>query len=189
MNKKELRQHYLLKRNALSKNEIWTLTDAITDQLNCFNWSSFKCVSLFLPIKALNEIDTFEILSHLKNNFVDLKIAVPRTNFTNLTLEQVLFTPLTVLVKNKYNIPEPLYGHVIPAFEIDVIFVPLLTFDFQGNRVGYGKGVYDRFLSTCKPDALKIGLSMFEPETLIDDTNIFDIKLSHCITPSKIYTF
>ena len=189
MKKKELRQHYLTKRNALSKNEMWAFTDALIDQLKLFNWSSFKCVSLFLPIKAQNEIDTFEILSYLKSNFGNLKIVVPRTNFTDSSLEQVLFTQETVLIKNKYNIPEPLYGHIIAAEEIDVIFVPLLTFDVEGNRVGYGKGVYDRFLSTCTPNILKIGLSFFEPESLIDDTNVFDVKLSYCITPRKVYTF
>jgi 5-formyltetrahydrofolate cyclo-ligase len=189
LKKKELRQYYLHKRNALSKKEIWSLTDAITDQLKYFNWSSFKCVSLFLPITALNEIDTFEIISYFKNNYNHIKIAVPRTNFIDLSLEHVLFTPLTVLVKNKYNIPEPLYGSILASEDIDVVFVPLLTFDWQGNRVGYGKGIYDRFLSTCKPDTLKIGLSLFEPESLIEDTNIFDIRLSHCITPNKVFAF
>ena len=189
MKKKELRQHYLTKRNALSKNELWTLTDAIIDQLKHFNWSYYNCVSLFLPIKAHNEIDTFEILSYLKSNFENLKIVVPRINFTDLSLEQVAFTQETVLVKNEYDIPEPLYGYVIPAKGIDVVFVPLLTFDLEGNRVGYGKGVYDRFLSTCKPEVLKIGLSFFEPDDDIEDINIFDVKLSHCITPTQIYTF
>lgn len=189
MKKEELRRHYFSKRNALTKNEIWALTDAIIDQLKHFDWSSFKCVSLFLPIKAHNEIDTFEILSYFKIHFKDLQISVPRTIFTSLSLEHVLFTQLTVLIKNKYDIPEPLYGHVIAAQKIDVVFVPLLTFDLRGNRVGYGKGVYDRFLSTCKPEVLKIGLSFFEPADDIEDINIFDVKLSHCITPTQIYTF
>lgn len=184
-----MRTHYINKRNALSKNEIWEITDAIIDQLKHFNWSSYKCISLFLPIKNLHEVDTFEMLTYFKKNFGSLQIAVPQTNFLDLSLTHLLFTPQTLLVKNKYNIPEPLYGEIIAAHEIDVVFVPLLVFDVQGNRVGYGKGVYDRFLSTCKPDVLKIGISLFEPEKLIEDTNSFDVKLTHCITPNMVYNF
>jgi 5-formyltetrahydrofolate cyclo-ligase len=50
-----------------------------------------------------------------------------------------------------------------------VVFVPLLAFDKKGNRVGYGKGFYDAFLSKCKPETIKIGLSFFEAEETIDD--------------------
>jgi 5-formyltetrahydrofolate cyclo-ligase len=73
--------------------------------------------------------------------------------------------------------------------KIDVVFVPLLAYDTLGNRVGYGKGFYDTFLSECKPDVLKIGLSFFEPENIIEDLNQNDIKLDICINPSHIYRF
>ena len=43
--------------------------------------------------------------------------------------------------------------------QIDVVFVPLLIFDKQGHRIGYGKGYYDRFLSKCKKDTIKVGLA------------------------------
>ncbi len=70
-----------------------------------------------------------------------------------------------------------------------MVFVPLLAFDEKGHRVGYGKGFYDKFLSECKPEVLKIGLSFFESETLISDVLTTDIQLDLCVTPSKIYNF
>jgi 5-formyltetrahydrofolate cyclo-ligase len=70
-----------------------------------------------------------------------------------------------------------------------VVFVPLLAFDKQGNRVGYGKGFYDRFLANCKPETIKIGLSFFEVENEIADVFNNDIELDYCVTPNKIYTF
>ena len=65
----------------------------------------------------------------------------------------------------------------------------LLTFDEKGNRVGYGKGFYDKFLAECKPEILKIGVSFFEPENIIPDVLNTDIQLDLCITPTKVYNF
>jgi 5-formyltetrahydrofolate cyclo-ligase len=98
-------------------------------------------------------------------------------------------TENTKIVKNNYNIPEPLNGINLPDDIIEVVFVPLLAFDKIGNRVGYGKGFYDKFLSKCKPSTLKIGLSFFEAEPLIEGVFDTDIKLNHCITPNEIYCF
>jgi 5-formyltetrahydrofolate cyclo-ligase len=70
-----------------------------------------------------------------------------------------------------------------------VVFVPLLGYDVQGNRVGYGKGFYDAFLSQCKKDVVKIGLSFFEPEQEITDVLNTDIRLDYCVTPTTVYSF
>jgi 5-formyltetrahydrofolate cyclo-ligase len=65
----------------------------------------------------------------------------------------------------------------------------LLAFDTRGYRVGYGKGYYDRFLTECRPDVIKVGLSFFEPEKQIDDINRFDIPLNYCVTPQQVFQF
>jgi 5-formyltetrahydrofolate cyclo-ligase len=70
-----------------------------------------------------------------------------------------------------------------------VVFVPLLAFDSFGNRVGYGKGFYDKFLSECHAETIKIGLSFFEPEELIADVFDNDVKLDYCVTSEHVYTF
>ena len=67
--------------------------------------------------------------------------------------------------------------------------MPLLAFDKKGNRVGYGKGFYDQFLSKCHPETIKIGVSFFESETLFSDTLSTDIQLDYCVTPTKVYNF
>lgn len=189
MLKKELRKHYNSKRLAIQKNQYWILNAAILNQLNQFNWFNFTYISIFLPIKSNNEIDTFELLNYLTQNYPHLKICLPKTNFNDFSMQHILYTNQTVLVKNKYNIPEPLYGYLILPAQIDVIFVPLLAFDKQGNRVGYGKGFYDRFLANCNSSSVKIGLSFFDAVEYIDDVDTFDIKLTNCVTPQKIYTF
>ena len=70
-----------------------------------------------------------------------------------------------------------------------VVFIPLLAFDQKGNRVGYGKGFYDKFLEQCKPKTVKIGLSFFSTEEEISDIYKNDISLDYCVTPQTIYKF
>jgi 5-formyltetrahydrofolate cyclo-ligase len=87
------------------------------------------------------------------------------------------------------GIPEPVQGELIPDEQIDLVFVPLLAFDKKGNRVGYGKGFYDRFLAQCRPNTQKMGLSFFCPIDEISDVDPWDVKLDSCICPDKIWTF
>ena len=190
MDKAIVRKLFLEKRQKLTRSEYWILTDALMDQVKLFNWSEYRMVHVFMPISKKNEVDTFSILNYFKENFPDLKIAVPRTDFKNLLMENVLYDhEYTILGRNKFDIPEPIHGKIIPADEIDLVFVPLLAFDMKGNRAGYGKGFYDRFLMTCKPDVKKIGLSYFDPVEEIDDLNEFDIKMDSCICSNKIWEF
>jgi 5-formyltetrahydrofolate cyclo-ligase len=114
---------------------------------------------------------------------------VAKTNFETLELTNYLLTDNTKFQKNDFNIYEPVDGIEVPNSKIDVVFVPLLAYDKKGNRVGYGKGFYDKFLSKCKEDVVKIGLSFFEPEEAIEDINETDIHLDYCVTPMAVYNF
>ena len=166
------------------------LTDELMEQVKLFNWPDFSMVHIFMPIRKHNEVDTFSILNYFKHAVPELKIVIPRTNFEKLEMENVLFDhEYTILGRNKFDIPEPIHGKIIPADQIDLVFVPLLAFDKQGNRAGYGKGFYDRFLSKCRTDVKKIGLSFFDPVDEITDLNEFDIKLDFCICPGKTWEF
>lgn len=190
MDKKTLRKEALAKRLALSSKDYWYLNDLLLEQIKAFDWSRVNYLHLFLPIKEKKEVDTFEILSYFKHHFPQIKIIIPRCNFNNHTLENVVFDyEHTVLIKSKHHIPEPLYGKIINENLIDVVLVPLLAFDSKGNRVGYGAGFYDRFLKKCRPETLKIGLSLFGPISETIEIDEFDIKLTHCITADKTYIF
>ena len=87
------------------------------------------------------------------------------------------------------NILEPA-GKPFTAYqEIETILVPGMSFDPHGNRLGRGKGYYDRFLSECRGDTLKIGLSYFPPENnFYALRNATDVFLDYTITPSANYT-
>lgn len=187
MQKSELRQKYLDKRARLSQDEIDKLSLEIANkclELPIWHYSNYH---IFLSIAEKGEINTDFLLHILQGK--DKNIAVPKTNFKAGTLSHFLLTDNTIIKPNKWGIPEPEDAIPFPKEKIEVVFVPLLAFDKKGNRVGYGKGFYDRFLSNCHPETLKIGLSLFEVEEELIATEITDIPLNFCVTPKKIYAF
>ncbi|MDO8993894.1 MAG: 5-formyltetrahydrofolate cyclo-ligase, partial [Daejeonella sp.] len=91
MDKATLRKLFLEKRQNLTRSEYWMLTDALMDQVKLLNWSEYRMVHVFMPIRKMNELDTFSILNYFKENFSELKIVIPRTDFKNLKIENVLY--------------------------------------------------------------------------------------------------
>ncbi|NNK82519.1 MAG: 5-formyltetrahydrofolate cyclo-ligase [Flavobacteriaceae bacterium] len=187
MKKAELRKKYKALRSNLTTNDIESLSIEIANELLQVPIWHHTFYHIFLTIEEHHEINTEYILNILAG--MDKNIVVSKSNFENNTLENFLLTDNTLLKKSIYNIPEPVDGIPIENNKIDIVFVPLLAFDKHGNRIGYGKGFYDNFLKTCNEDALKIGLSFFEAEELINDTRDDDIKLDYCVTPTRLYQF
>lgn len=187
MKKVELRKKYKALRAQLTIDDIESLSLEIANELLQVPIWHHSFYHLFLTIKEQKEINTEYILNILAG--MDKNIVISKSNFKTNTLENFLLTDNTTLIKSKYNIPEPINGIPIQNEKIEIIFVPLLAFDKKGNRVGYGKGFYDNFLKTCNEDTLKIGLSFFEAEDLIEDTREDDIKLDYCVTPTRLYQF
>lgn len=187
MNKKELRLKYKAARQQLSDIEIESKSLAIANRLLPLDVWNNTYFHLFLTIEKHKEVDTEFILQILAGK--DKEIVVAKSDFESRTMTHFLLTDNTKFVKNEYNIPEPINGLEVPVSKIDIVFVPLLAYDKQGNRVGYGKGFYDTFLSECKSETIKIGLSFFEAEEQIDDIFEGDIRLDYCITPEKVYMF
>ncbi|QMU27274.1 5-formyltetrahydrofolate cyclo-ligase [Adhaeribacter radiodurans] len=191
MLKATLRREFLKKRKEYSLDEVNSRSKII-----CRNFFDFylvnnlKIIHTFLPIVSSNEVNTWFIIEHLRVNFPEIKLSVPLTDLQAQTLSHYLLTPETILLQNKWGIPEPQNAELVPVQNIDMVFVPLLAFDKQGHRVGYGKGFYDRFLAECRPDTITIGLSLEEePVPFISDVHNEDITLQFVITPASIYQF
>ena len=187
MKKADLRSKYKALRALLSNSEIENQSLAIANQLLSLTIWDHSFYHLFLTIETQQEINTDYILNILAGK--DKNIVISKSNFSNNTLSNFLLTDATTLKLSTYNIPEPIDGIPIANTSIDVVFVPLLAFDLKGNRVGYGKGFYDIFLSSCRPETIKIGLSVFPPEDKITDIKENDIALDYCVTPDTIYSF
>ena len=147
--------------------------------------SDFDNFHIFMGVDKLKEINTNFIISVLQGR--DKNIVIPKV-ISDDHLGHYLLTDSTKLKPNEWNILEPINGIEVEPKKIEVVFIPLLAFDLYGNRVGYGKGYYDKFLAECGEKCLKIGLSFFTPEKKIPSSPL-DIKLNYCVTPKKIYKF
>lgn len=187
MTKADLRTIYKQKRAKLTPEIIESESLKIANQLLKLPVWEYEFYHLFLSITEQNEVNTDYILNILSGK--DKHIIVSKSDFKASKMTHYLLTDNTIIKKNNYNIPEPFNGIQIDTNKIEVVFVPLLAFDKQGHRVGYGKGYYDCFLSECKPEIIKIGLSFFEAENEIKNTFEADIKLDYCVTPSHVYGF
>ena len=130
--------------------------------------------------------NTFLLIEWLTENHPEIKIIVPKADFETALMTNHEYLGIDDLHKNLYNILEPQKG-ILHAGEVDMVLVPLLAFDNQGYRVGYGKGFYDRFLENI--NAQKIGLSLSPAIDKIDDVNEYDIRLDYCITPTETIKF
>jgi 5-formyltetrahydrofolate cyclo-ligase len=185
-NKKVLRAKYKALRQELNSTQMDDLSLMIANnvlKLDIWNNTYFH---LFLSIED-QEVNTEFILHLLQGK--DKEVVVSKSDFSTLTMNHYLLTDNTRIKKNEYNIPEPIDGIEVPVHKIEVVFVPLLAFDTKGNRVGYGKGFYDKFLSQCKTNVIKIGLSFFEPESVIEGVYESDVRLDYCVTPKRMYSF
>lgn len=187
MDKKELRKKYKSLRQTLSEKEIEDKSLSIANQLIRMKIWDKLYYHLFLTIAEQKEIDTEFILQVLAGK--DKEIVISKCEFSTLGMIHYLLTDNTKIKKNSYNVPEPIDGIEVPDAKIDVVFVPLLAYDKAGNRVGYGKGFYDNFLSKCKPETIKIGLSFFPPEEIINGISENDVKLDYCVTPEMVLQF
>jgi 5-formyltetrahydrofolate cyclo-ligase len=187
MTKDQLREKYLNLRRELAPGQVQNLSEEICELIfKNFNFED-KFVSLFLPIERKNEINTYLIWE--KGIGFGAKIAVPKSNHVTFEMKHILFETEDQLELSAWGIPEPKKGKVIAADRFDYVFVPLLAIDKKGNRVGYGKGFYDRFLKKCAPSCKFIGLHHFDYEKEISEISPSDVKLDACITPKGIVWF
>jgi 5-formyltetrahydrofolate cyclo-ligase len=187
-NKQDLRTAYRQLRKSLQPAVIEAKSQAINAQL--LDWladrSHLQHFHLFFPIDRFNEVNTFYIKESLDQ--LGKTLYTSQVNRGETELETLKLPKLVSFFLDEWGIPVPQESIMVSPNKIEVVFVPLLAYDLSGNRVGFGKGFYDSFLSKLKQDVIKIGLSFYEPEEGIQP-DIHDVPLDYCITPEKVYSF
>lgn len=144
------------------------------------NDQKFEFIHCFVSMNKKFEVNTHPIIEDLLSK--GKTVIVPVMNGDELEHSKINST--NELVKNTLGILEPKENLKIDTRKIDLILVPLLGVDIRGNRLGYGKGYYDKFLQTA--EALKIGLA-FE-EFVLDEipSEKHDVKLDGFITEKGV---
>ena len=186
MQKKEIRKIALTERMKLTEEQVQSFSHKILENLVAyFDFSDLQTIHTFLPISSKNEPNTLLIINELKLKYPHLKFVISKADFTNNTLQNYYYDPSKIAINN-YGIPEPTGGDICETEAIDLVLVPLLAYDNKGYRVGYGKGFYDKFLSTCHTNVITVGIAFTEPIAHISDLNEHDIPLQFVVNPQKI---
>lgn len=189
MTKAALRSIYKDKRKALSDKDRMKLDDLILIQFQQLALPDLHAFMNYWPIATHNEVNTLPMADYLQFRMPGVQLAYPKTVYEQVSMQAIAVNDETDYELNPHGIAEPTNGELLPAEELDMIFVPMLAYDKKGYRVGYGKGFYDRYLKQCRSDVVKIGFSYFDPEPVISDVHEFDIPLNFAITPECIYEF
>lgn len=129
------------KKLGLSSTEVKELSVSIINTLiKHVDWQSIKHLHVYLPIEQKNEVDTWLLINHIRKNYPQTKIYVPKASGYARLIEGVK------LKTSSFGNLEPEQEKIIHVKHFDLIIVPTIGFDCHGWRLGYGKGYYDKFL-------------------------------------------
>ena len=179
MFKSKLRKKILKLREVENFKNIKIDFDNVFDLLKKNNLTK-KCIGGYFPVN--HEIDDLEILKKLKKKKYQISLPVIKKNFDMDFYKWSFDDPLKI---NKYGIPEPFSKKLIYP---DILLVPLVAFDKNLNRLGYGGGYYDRVINKLskKKDILKIGLALSVQKINNVPVTKYDKKLDYIVTDKYI---
>ena len=179
MIKSKLRKKILKIREKINKKNIQINFNHIIKILKKEKISK-KVVGGYYPINF--EVDDLELLKKLEKNKFNISLPVIKKNF-QMDFYKWSFSDLLKI--NKYGIPEPGTLNIVYP---DVILVPLVAFDKNLNRLGYGGGYYDRLIKRIskRKKIIKIGLALSVQEVDNVPINIHDQKLDYIVTNKHV---
>ncbi|QNL51340.1 5-formyltetrahydrofolate cyclo-ligase [Olivibacter sp. SDN3] len=187
--KDECRKKFKEARRLLTLERYTKLNERILFQFMKLPLEGVSYIHTFLPIEKYREPNTLLIIEYLRKAWPSIGIVVPRADLYANSMTHYVLGAEQELISNKWGILEPAIGDSVDINLIDMVLLPLLAFDKQGNRVGYGKGYYDRFLQGIEKKVQKVGISLFDPVEQIMDSEAHDVPLDKCLTPDKLWLF
>lgn len=182
--KQELRQKLRKARNSLSPEQQIQAAQSLLQLFQESRFSQSKRIALYLASDG--EIDPEPVCSYLWEQ--GSEIFLPKLNKNEMGFSP--FRPDSNLRPNKYGIPEPEGTLSFGPKILDLILMPLVGFDKEGNRLGMGGGFYDRTLSTLQQKRPQL-VGLAHECQLVEriDSEDWDIPLDAVITDRNIYRF
>lgn len=178
-NKKMTRNTIKEMRLALKKEEVMECSKACVSKVLQFpELIEAKTVCVYMPTG--NEIDTTEIIRYCKEN--GKRLAAPRVNGN--TMEFYYFTDETDMEQGAYDIWEPTGTEAVEDEE-SLVIMPGVAFDLSCNRIGYGKGYYDRYLS-AHPHMKKVALAYDFQIVGRIKREVHDVRPDVVVTESRV---
>ena len=182
--KYDIRKDILSKRNSLSEYEIINNSKIISDRIILTKeYKNSKSIGAYYPTGS--EVKTFDIIKHSieRKKEVGLPRVIDSTKIEFFKIMEDSFEKIK-FTKGKYGIFENSTS-TINMEKMDLLIIPGIAFDLQGNRLGYGKGYYDRFLSLRK---VKYIIALAYETQVINEipNNENDIPVDIIITEKRI---
>lgn len=171
-------------RNSLEHEYVVDASEKVFNNLKKMEaFKKAKHVMIYIDFK--NEISTQSIMTYLLSK--NKHIIVPFTNTNDFSIIPALINNLDDLSIGNYGILEPPLDKTDSSHSslIDLVIAPGIVFDVEGNRIGFGKGYYDSFLSKLSSKVPVIALAY---DFQIKDAIPFephDIKMDYIITPTR----
>ena len=139
-----------------------------------------KIIGGYYPVNF--EIDDLGLLKKFEKEKYKISLPVIKKNFQ---MDFYKWSFSDILKVNKYGIPEPQIKNIVYP---DILLIPLVAFDKNLNRLGYGGGYYDRLIDKLskKKKIIKIGLALSTQKIDKVPINIYDQKLDYIITNKYI---
>lgn len=140
-----------------------------------------KAKNIFIYHSFQDEVNTLDLFNDKEKNWF-----IPRISNDNLLVCKYCSDSL---IENNFGIKEPSTSVIEELSSIDIVILPALMADKKGNRLGYGKGFYDRFLNSLNHTPLKI---LLLPEEVLQEEipcEQHDCKVDLIITQCNIYRF
>lgn len=193
MTKSQIRSYQKELRDGLTTDEKQKLSTAILTKL-LQSKAYQSCSSLFAYVSFRSEVNTYEIIRNAITS--GKKVYIPRVEPEGMEFYRI--DHLDGLIISNFGIPEPAavnterfqpeHGAAEQAeLHRHLMLLPGLAFDYDGNRIGYGAGYYDRYLNLNRKDEFyKIALAYDFQVTRKIDAGEYDIKVDMIITPTRI---
>lgn len=172
MSKEELRKKYIAIRKGIIDKDIRSI-EICKEIINLKEYKLARVVALYKSLK--NEVNTDFLIEHSLNE--GKTVLLPKVIGDNIVFYK--YQNGDRLVKSSFGVNEPLEGKHVNKDLIDLIIVPGICFDKEGNRLGYGKGYYDRYLKEVND--LSVGICFKEQFIERVETDENDVKVKKLI--------
>lgn len=181
ISKADARAHFSSRRSSIELEERKRKSDSVVSSV--ISLPEFKnCDTLFLYSPIKSEVDILPLFNIAKDR--EIKVAFPISIKDLSVLDFRVVSSFDELSIGAYNICEPSENSEKAIFsDRSICIVPALAFDRSGNRLGYGKGFYDRFLNSFT--GLSVGVTF--DELLCDTlpTDAYDVPVNIIITDKE----
>lgn len=182
ISKQTLREQIKEQRKELSKNEVRERSKLILENLLTLpEFFRADVVHTYISSKN-NEVDTHELIRLLIKQ--KKRVVVPISDKSTKLMKHSELHSLSELVGGAYGILEPKMYRPVPVAEIEVIIVPALAVDRDGNRLGFGAGFYDRFLHNIQLPVIVFAYDFQIVKQV--PTEPTDVKVSFIVTENEI---